>query len=159
MSHTDETNTQQAGPTHWRKAASWIVAAGLLAASGLAIASPSRASGNVDPQTMTGPALADSLGLVPAARPEDGEAITSSEDGVFIGKTRWANCPPQDALGTVVVVQQTDDGQMYCIVASSTLEAWELGQRLNGHLPSDEAVTFMEAALADESAPPSTTAP
>lgn len=159
MSHTNETNTQALRPTHWRKAASWIVAAGLLAASGLALANPTRASGNVDPKTMTGPALADSLGLVPAARPLDGEAITSSDDGVFIGKTRWENCPPKDALGMVVVVQQTDDGQMYCIAAASRLEAWGIGQRLNGHLPSEDEVAFMRVALADESASLSPDAP
>lgn len=92
--------------------------------------------------------LAEELGLEPHHWP-DGAIIGSTPDGVMLEGVRLDDCS-SNSSADVVTIQQVGDGDIfYCVHAGSEVEAWIIGQRLNGHEPTAEEIATMEVAFAD----------
>ncbi len=112
----------------------------LLTSASSAVSEKERAGNNYS--------LAEELGLEPHDWP-DGSIIESTPDGVMLEGVRLDDCSPNSSAD-VVTVQQVGDGDIfYCVHAGSEVEAWIIGQRLNGDEPTAEEIAAMEVAFAD----------
>ncbi len=59
-----------------------------------------------------------------------------------------ANCDPSANPRKAIVIQQVDN-KFYCVVADTEVQAWEIGQRLRGHVPTQVEIAEAKAALGD----------
>lgn len=97
-----------------------------------------------------GAELAEDLGLLPHHWPE-GAQLQSTTEGVLLDGEILPDCSTVDDSGEIVMLVQIDATDLfYCIHAASEVEAWMIGQELNGRTPTDEEIAEMVAAFADD---------
>ena len=100
-------------------------------------------------EVLTGEELAAELGLVRHDKAPDA-TMQSTDEGLMLNGVVLTDCAP-NTTDDVVLIQQLDvDGSsFYCVHADSEIEGWIIGQKLNGHIPTDEEIKEMEAGLED----------
>lgn len=99
-------------------------------------------SQTTDPGGLTGTELARSLGLEPHAW-TIGSTIDATPDGVVLDGTIPPDCSAS-YLGDIVIVQQVGDGTFYCAHGETVADAWAMGQRLLGSIPTPEQVRRLD---------------
>ncbi len=103
-----------------------------------------RVPGDSETEPLTGEALAESLGLIKHEW-SPGQELVSTGEGLEQDGKIVPGCANTEVL-PVRVVQELG-GFFYCIRAATDLEAWEIAQRLKGHIPTQSEVNEMAAHL------------
>lgn len=106
--------------------------------------------GGASQDDATGAAYAEQLGLI--RHDYDATMKLAQRDGVLtLDGTPLEGCQTPtngDSSGMII----TTDGGLYCFAAPNDLDVWVIGQRLSGHVPTDQEIADKQAEL-KETAP------
>jgi hypothetical protein len=105
--------------------------------------SEGEASGSEEGQA-TGDQYAAQLGLVPHAYDKSMD-LTTSEQGVMLDGTLLEGCENGPDMNVSMAILES--GTIYCYTWTDELEAWVIGQRLQGHVPTESEIADREAEL------------
>lgn len=107
-----------------------------------------RTPGSSSPGPLTGEALAQSLGLIKfeSAR---GNELTTRRDQLIRSGEVLEGCIRTEAAPVLAVTKVDDGASFYCVHGATKLEAWEIAQRLRGHIPTQSEIDEMAAEFGD----------